>query len=667
MSKRKTPEARKSRPVRPPARGTETDVPPSSGLGRTAARAAASPAGDDSNWLSSAAVRETIESVIIAFVLAFLFRTFEAEAFVIPTGSMAPTLMGKHKDIECPVCHYRYQANASDDQQDNRPAAVSTTTCPMCRYTANVAPGNPQHEKYESYEGDRILVAKFPYEFADPQRWDVVVFKYPGNSVQNYIKRLVGRPGETIRIHDGDLWIHRPGDDKGQFEVARKPPAKILAMLQPVYDNDLAPIISGKLGMPARWEPDPAENDFAWKEHDKDASRFATEGSGKGAAWIRYRHRVPTSSQWKEALLAAGKAANDMRDREKWLDLLRPHMPAAKEVKPQLISDFTAYDTSIIDGKPLCANGLHWVGDLAVQFELESQAASGEVIAELVKAGRRFQCRIDLAKGKAEMSIDGGGAEAEKFHPVAATPLAGGKRHTITFSNVDDQLRLWVDGGLVKFGDDRGTENDTATAFDSAKLHGQMPATDGLLSIQAWARLHDQIPTDADLNPVSIGAAGAAVEVRHIKVLRDVYYIADSRQNLSARTPVDYPRTPFGQQPPLTDFIQWFPSLTDSDRWSKDFASDNMWTVEVSLDAPNSADPAKDRFFVLGDNSAQSQDGRLWAEDPNWRGGPQQYWVDRELFIGKALFIYWPHGWKDYLPFLPFNPEPNFARMHLVR
>src|SRR5438067_1059753 len=42
------------------------------------------------NW------RETIESIVVAFVLAFLFRTFEAEAFVIPTGSMAPTLYGQH-------------------------------------------------------------------------------------------------------------------------------------------------------------------------------------------------------------------------------------------------------------------------------------------------------------------------------------------------------------------------------------------------------------------------------------------------------------------------------------------------------------------------------------------------------------------------------------------
>ena len=63
-------------------------------------------------------------------------------------------------------------------------------------------------------------------------------------------------------------------------------------------------------------------------------------------------------------------------------------------------------------------------------------------------------------------------------------------------------------------------------------------------------------------------------------------------------------------------------------------------------------------FFVLGDNSAQSSDGRLWVGE---------WWVERELLIGKALFIYWPHGWEiPYLP-LPFNPVPYFQRMHLVR
>src|SRR6187431_2964313 len=60
--------------------------------------------------------RETVESVAMAVILALLFRGFVAEAFVIPTGSMAPTLQGRHKDVECPQCHIWYQATASEER-----------------------------------------------------------------------------------------------------------------------------------------------------------------------------------------------------------------------------------------------------------------------------------------------------------------------------------------------------------------------------------------------------------------------------------------------------------------------------------------------------------------------------------------------------------------------
>ena len=52
---------------------------------------------------------------MVAFILALLVRGFEAEAFVIPTGSMAPTLMGRHKEITCPQCGYLYSVNASEE------------------------------------------------------------------------------------------------------------------------------------------------------------------------------------------------------------------------------------------------------------------------------------------------------------------------------------------------------------------------------------------------------------------------------------------------------------------------------------------------------------------------------------------------------------------------
>src|SRR3954470_6159699 len=89
--------------------------------------------------------RETIEAIVVAMILALLVRGFEAEAFVIPTGSMAPTLMGRHKEITCPQCGHVYAVNASAEDDGGRPlfrfrqnggrpsSAVVSGTCVNCR------------------------------------------------------------------------------------------------------------------------------------------------------------------------------------------------------------------------------------------------------------------------------------------------------------------------------------------------------------------------------------------------------------------------------------------------------------------------------------------------------------------------------------------------------
>src|SRR5438034_4364960 len=59
----------------------------------------------------SSSVKETLESILIAFVLAFIFRAFVVEAFVIPTGSMATTLLGAHIRFHCPDCGYDFTVN----------------------------------------------------------------------------------------------------------------------------------------------------------------------------------------------------------------------------------------------------------------------------------------------------------------------------------------------------------------------------------------------------------------------------------------------------------------------------------------------------------------------------------------------------------------------------
>src|SRR5437868_352106 len=56
-------------------------------------------------------IKETVESILVAFVLAFIFRAFVVEAFVIPTGSMAPTLIGAHMRFTCQDCGYHFDVN----------------------------------------------------------------------------------------------------------------------------------------------------------------------------------------------------------------------------------------------------------------------------------------------------------------------------------------------------------------------------------------------------------------------------------------------------------------------------------------------------------------------------------------------------------------------------
>ena len=60
---------------------------------------------------------ETLESIIVAFVLAFIFRAFVVEAFVIPTGSMGPTLYGRHAELECTDCGFQFSIGAESGRR----------------------------------------------------------------------------------------------------------------------------------------------------------------------------------------------------------------------------------------------------------------------------------------------------------------------------------------------------------------------------------------------------------------------------------------------------------------------------------------------------------------------------------------------------------------------
>lgn len=182
-------------------------------------------------------IANTFEWLITAFILAFVFRAFVMEAFRIPTGSMADTLKGAHFRFRCPECGYQYDHsfdpkspmyNMAEDTVPIGKVPPPVTICPSCGYVRQ------NQELVNVANGDRILVLKCIYQFLEPKRWDVVVFKNPADPYVNYIKRLIALPGEEVRIIDGDIYING--------KIQRKPPKVQNELWMPVYDNDYQPV-----------------------------------------------------------------------------------------------------------------------------------------------------------------------------------------------------------------------------------------------------------------------------------------------------------------------------------------------------------------------------------------------------------------------------------------
>ncbi len=64
------------------------------------------------------------------------------------------------------------------------------------------------------HPGQRLLINKVVYKFHEPERGDVIVFPNPNNPDEDYIKRIIGLPGETIEIKDGVVYINGLGLDE---------------------------------------------------------------------------------------------------------------------------------------------------------------------------------------------------------------------------------------------------------------------------------------------------------------------------------------------------------------------------------------------------------------------------------------------------------------------
>lgn len=414
-------------------------------------------------------IKETFITVVVAFVLAFAFRAYVVEAFVIPTGSMAPTLLGEHVKVDCSQCGYCFDIDAG---RSNGRGMGSIAPCPMCFF-----PNSLQGARVSA--GDRILVQKYLYSTPslEPRRGDVVVFKAPHSPAENYIKRLVGLPNEAIQIIEGNVYVTpllpdgRP--DNAAWRIWRKtdenenPRAQRIqrAVWQPVYHSRFVPLDGGQNTAPDRGDPR-----FAWRvpwrvtagqweglDDHQPKRRYRFDGAGRGE--IRFDFR-PFLDNGGGLYPYNHEAASDYNS------------------PPQRLEDLRLA-ANVLPHAPMV--------NLQIRTQARIERDGRMQLTDLVG-------RLD-ADGAARIGwLDANGQFAQ-WAWAQTTPLVSEQVRNIELWFVDSELILWIDGQRV-----------LSKAFDSS--------IDAVLA--AWPIKQPPI--------AAIGAAGGPVTFSHVQVDRDLYY-----------------------------------------------------------------------------------------------------------------------------------------------
>lgn len=296
--------------------------------------------------------RDNLEAFGIALLFAVLLKPMIIEAYQIPTPSMQPTLMG------------------------------ST----------------------EAGIHDRILVDKQRYEILDPKRWDIVVFRYPIRRNQNYVKRIVGVPGDRLRIAGGNLY--QVGEDGAIGEVLRKPDHIQAGLWKEVF--------------PARYELEAA------KSEPRLLGEFFQGQAGKWTEEDGDLVVTPSSS---------GRA------RLMFTDL--GHNGLCNQV-------YDGYPTDVAAAIRESAGGdrVEGVQDIRASFDLSSTGTLDELTVELSLRPNGQDDRIlrmVVAGGNARLTITVGGKEVAASDPISCALPSNGSAH-FSFAHIDDLLIAQRDG-----------------------------------------------------------------------------------------------------------------------------------------------------------------------------------------------------------------------------
>jgi signal peptidase I len=535
---------------------------------------------------SDAHIKDTVESILVAFILAFIFRGFIVEAFVIPTGSMAPTLYGAHMRLTCPDCGYTwdvgYKTGGSDDtdirSSDSRNIRYH---CPNCGYAIAESPRIEESDLRQADQpvrfGDRILVLKYLYLFTGPTRWDVVVFKSPSPDSRkdetdpdysmNFIKRLVGLPGESLVILDGSIFtaagnanLEFAADGRtvlgaDQFTIRRRPDYAQDRLWRVIDNNDYLPHLDRSQ------DPDQTPWRQPW-----------TAGTTGSAAW--------------QVTDDAGRPSRTFRlNNPDGADTLRFDADANPDT--HAMSDWLGYDEAEHSD-----SGGRWrpvsVGDLKLDCFYTRVSGDGALRMQLTKRDDVFTARI--TRGKVAL-LHGKIRQADPLlisdesivgSELALPELAGGAPVHLELENVDYRVTVRVNGKAVLQTSDADYHPDVARLFTDYDNERSSPRPQ-----------------------VRIIGEKQSCTLEHISLSRDIYYLNHGDRNF----------------------------------WGSPDKIVHLGNGEYFVMGDNS--------FISGDARYWDKPVMLPSEGlPYVESGR----VPAEFMLGKAFFVYWPAGYQPAKP-----------------
>jgi len=554
----------------------------------------------------------TLMSLTIAFTLAMAFRGFVLEGFVIPTGSMGPTLMGEHVRVQSPVTGFEYPADSQmarlmvtmrDPRNVSAPSTVPLVD-PMVSTRIPVEQRSALDVVQQSRAGDRVLVLKPLFAFTRPKRWDVVVFKMPvdpAGEAQNYIKRMVGMPDEAFVLLDGDVFTGPADARAAELRIQRKPEYIQRAVWQPVYDSDFQPVV-------------PVD------ALDKALRPYAV-ASGMDSGW--------SGAPWKPA---GGSTGWTLAPSRAWKFAGTGATQLAWDTQGIPLDDWSAYNSirMVYDAMrrtPRGISDLGWrqdtcfpVSDLRLSASVECADLAG--FATTFELTARNSVMEFTVRGTGEVTVARRALEGGEQLGSASGTFAPRGDGTLAFEcwHVDQQLWMFVDGALV-----------LQLPYEYKSLDDRVTSSMFGRTVEQYARRHTdtRMPTPPKL--AWRFQSAAPFTLHRVRLDRDLYY----RPQLHDAN---------NQQPINGDYLSG-PAFT--------------------TDYEHPARLGNAEYVMLGDNSASSRDSRLWgrahALTLRTYGDSQPGVVPESMIVGKAWAVYFP------APLGLKNGGIDFGRLRFIR